>query len=351
MTGRKMVAIHSHSSATKFAFAILIALVCGLSQTSSVTHAAPKKPNFGIVEITTTPAPYPLTVDGQPDGETSTTGRTVQLQPGHHTVDVLMPNGSRWTREFDVLAGRKNCIVLAYKPKTITIEKSPCPYPVNVSAPRTVNDGDTITYTSDVAYGGASALNYTWTVSPATAKIVSGAGTPTITVDSTGLGAQRVTAILVVDDGSGDRICRQTAQAATNIIAVAPPSNPPRRFAEFPSIAFDDDKANLDNFGVELQGAPDAQGYMIIYGGRTSRTGQADRLGERAKNYMVRERGLDASRLMVVNGGYRDTDMIELWVVPRGAQTPQPTPTVQPSEARPAPDVRPTRRTRRRRRG
>src|SRR5207248_1270198 len=82
-----------------------------------------------------------------------------------------------------------------------------------------VNDGDLITFTSDVAYGGSKPLNYTWTVSPAGARIVSGTGTATITVDSTGLGNQRVSATLVVDDGSGDPLCRQNAQASTMLVA------------------------------------------------------------------------------------------------------------------------------------
>ena len=40
-------------------------------------------------------------------------------------------------------------------------------------------EGDTITFSSDVSYSGSSALNYTWTVSPPTARILTGAGTPT----------------------------------------------------------------------------------------------------------------------------------------------------------------------------
>src|SRR5207302_7000114 len=133
---------------------------------------------------------------------------------GTHTVEIICTTEERWTREFNVNAGRVYCIGLAYAPRTVPIPpKVPCPYPVNVSAPSAVNDGDVITFTADVAYTGSSALNYTWTVSPASARIVSGAGTPTIMVDSSGLGKQRIEAILVVDDGSGERTCRRTAEA------------------------------------------------------------------------------------------------------------------------------------------
>src|SRR5205807_5572017 len=135
---------------------------------------------------------------------------------------------------------------------------------------------------------------------------VSGAGTPTITVDSTGIN-QRVSAVLVVDDGSGDALCRQTAQASTNIVHKTPPPVECRKFDEFPSIAFDDTKARLDNLAVELQNSPDLTAYVIIYAGRASRKGQADMLGRRAMDYLTASRGVDPRRIIVINGGYRDS--------------------------------------------
>lgn len=329
----------------KVAFALLIASAFMLAQSAN-TYAKGRRPNYGLVQITTLPAAYPVMVDGKPDGETSTTGREIELAPGSHTVIVVMPNGNRWERTFDVVAGRKHCIALNYRPKRIVIEKSPCPYPVNISAPPTVNDGDTITFTSDVAYGGSSALNYTWTLSPASARIISGAGTPTITVDSAGLGNKSVTAILVVDDGSGERNCRQTAQASTTVNPPPPPIISTTH-DEFPFIQRDDAKARLDNFVIQLQQQPDAKGYVIVYGGRTSPAGQADRLGTFARDYLVNERSFDPNRLIIMNGGYREADTFELWLVPTGATPPQATPTLQPSQVQPAPEAKP-RRSRRR---
>ncbi len=342
----------TRTSSMKTAYALLIVTLCCLA-CASPAAARDKKPKltYGRIEVATNPGGYPILVDGQPSGETTTSTRLIDLPPGKHTVEIQMPNGARWVRDFNVTPGHKNCIVLNYRPKTISVTKpvtSPCPYPVNVSAPVSVNDGDTITFASDASYSGNSALNYTWTVSPPSARIVSGAGTPTISVDTTGLGRQRVTAILVVDDGSGDRACRQVAQASTSIVPLPAPPVQPRKFDEFPSIAFDDDKARLDNLAIELQNAPTAQGYIIVYGGRRSRPGQADRLGERAKGYLLSQRGIDARRLVVVNGGYRDTDYFELYIVPQGAQTPNPAPTVQPSEVQPSMERRTPRRSRRR---
>ncbi|MFN2454948.1 MAG: PEGA domain-containing protein [Pyrinomonadaceae bacterium] len=340
-------------TSAKIAYALLITILCCLAAASPAAARDKKdKPAYGRIEVATNPGGYQILVDGVPSGETTTTARLLDLPPGRHTVEIQMPNGARWVRDFNIVAGRKNCIVLNYNPKTISVTKpakSPCPYPVSVSAPVSVNDGDMVTFASDASYGGNSALNYTWTVSPPSARISSGAGTPTITVDTTGLGRQRVTAILVVDDGSGERACRQVAQASTNIVPLAPAPVQPRKFDEFPSIAFDDDKARLDNLAIELQNTPNAQGYVIVYGGRSSRPGQSDRLGERARSYLVSQRGIDARRIVVVNGGYRDTDYFELYLVPQGAPTPVPAPTVQPSEVQPSME-RPSRRTSRRRR-
>jgi hypothetical protein len=287
------------------------------------------RPTEGRIEVSTTPGGSPIFIDSRPAGETTEYVRQIDLPPGPHTVEIVFPNGQRWSQVFNVVAGRKNCVALTYRPRTINVPPevtSPCPYAVNVSAPATASDGDIVTFSADVGYTGQSALNYTWTVSPPSARILSGAGTPTITVDSTGLGNRRVTAILVVDDGSGDRMCRQTAQSSTAVVASIAPPITPKRFDEFPSIAFDDDKARLDNLAIELQNSPGATGYVIAYAGRRSRAGQAERMGKRAIDYLVDRRGITRSRLVFVNGGGRDSDTYELRIVPQGAEAPRPTP-------------------------
>lgn len=295
-----------------------------------------QQPTTGRIEVSTQPAGYPITIDGQPAGETTDYVRAIELDPGQHTVEITFPNGTPWRQTFNIVAGRKNCIALNYRPRTIeipAIAASPCPYPVNVTAPAQVADGDIVTFTADVAYQGPSALNYTWTVSPPAARILSGVGTPTITVDSSGLGNRRVTAILVVDDGSGDRSCRQTAQAATGVSGL-PTITPAKRFDEFPSIAHDDDKARFDNLAIELQNNPGATGYIIAYAGRNSRAGEADRMTKRAADYLSTNRGIGRERLVTINGGYRESNSFELWLVPQGAEAPRPTPTVSPDERR-----------------
>jgi len=330
----------------KLALLGLVAIAFFAAQPSSMAHAKPKKAKYGTIKILSTPPGLPITVDGKAYGETGTDYRAIDLDPGFHTVVITLPNGQSWTREIDLPAGRIKCIALNYRPSPPPA-KSPCPYPVNVSAPTSVTEGEIITYTADVAYSGAAGLSYNWTVSPSSAHIQSGQGTPTITVDSTGLAGQRVTATLAVDDGSGDAMCRQTAQASTNIPPAQKRILVGREFDTCCSCSYDDQKARLDNLAVELQNDPTTTTYLFAYGGRTSPIGQADRLLARARDYLVSQRGIDASRIILMNGGFREEDCVEVWVVPQGATAPTASPTLQPGDVRPATAPR----TRRRGRG
>jgi PEGA domain-containing protein len=322
--------------------ALSFAMVC-----TSSTAFAKKRVKYGTLEVTTTPGGLPISIDGRPEGTTTTTVRRIELDPGHHSVDIVLPNGGHWVREFDIERSRRLCLNLNYTPKKYTPPTSPCPYPVIVSSPPTVNDGDLITFTADVSYSGTSTLNYVWTVAPGEARIVSGVGTSTIIVDSTGLGGQKIVATLVVDDGTGDPMCHVTTLASTIVTRKELPAPECRKFDEFPSIAFDDTKARLDNLAIELQNAPDATAYIFVYAGRRSRTGQADALGRRAADYLVNSRGVDLRRINIINGGYRDDDYIEIWICPPGATAPHASPTVQPSDVQPTRERTQPRRPRR----
>ncbi|HKE58318.1 MAG TPA: hypothetical protein VKB46_16515 [Pyrinomonadaceae bacterium] len=336
-----------HARQLRFLFAVGFALMFGVMHAPATAYGKPKKAKYGTIKILTTPGGLPLSVDGKPYGETTTDYRALDLEPGLHVIDITLPSGQRWTREIELPPGRIKCVALNYHPAP-PVAKSPCPYPVIISAPGQVSEGEIVTYTSDLTYGGSASLHYTWKVSPANARIISGAGTPTITVDSTGLAGQRITAVLVVDDGSGDTVCRQTAQAFTFVPAHEKRAIEGREYDTCSNCKFDDQKARLDNLAVELQGDPTTTTYIFAYGGRTSPVGQADRLLARSRDYLVSQRGIDASRIILSNGGFREEDAVEIWLVPRGATPPRPSPTIQAGDARPspAPSSAPTRRRR-----
>jgi hypothetical protein len=134
------------------------------------------------------------------------------------------------------------------------------------------------------------------------------------------------------------------------IVANAHPSTAPseaRKFDEFGDVCCEDEKARLDNFANELQNNPEVQGYIVFYGGKRHkypychssrlmlpRRGEAEARAARLKPYISETRGIDPHRIMVVNGGYHDQWAAELWIVPKGANPPVPTPTVKPQEIR-----------------
>jgi hypothetical protein len=320
--------------------ALLVVTFCALHPAATAYAKKRKKANYGTIKIQSNPAGFPLEVDGKASGVTTAGYTTIErLEPGLHRVVVTLPDGELWTREIDLPAGRIKCVFLSYRPASLPV-RLPCPYPVRVAAPSQVSEGSVITYTGNLSYGGPAALIYTWTISPANAQIISGSGTPSITVDSTGLAGQRIRATLVVDDGSGEALCRQTAQASTFIPSPPKRDIVSREFDICRNCSYDDQKARLDNLAVELQNDPSTTTYVIAYGGRASAVGQADRLLARARDYLVTQRGINASRIVIINGGFREEDNVELWLVPQGATPPQPTPTVQEGDVRPSGGLR-----------
>lgn len=95
---------------------------------------------------------------------------------------------------------------------------------------------------------------------------------------------------------------------------------------------FNDEKARLDNFAAWLHQHPELIGYVVVYGGRRARAGEAQIRAERAKSYVVNKRGIEAGRIVTVDGGHREDLEVELYALPRDTPAPTPAPTVAPSE-------------------
>jgi hypothetical protein len=204
-----------------------------------------------------------------------------------------------------------------------------CPT-VRVSCPDSVSVREAITFVVNVSGGDPNVTpTFNWTVSAG--AISSGQGTSVIIVDTTEvIGNATVTA--TVDLGGFNRSCSVAASCTTTVMKKAEA----RKIDEYGKIRPEDENARLDNFVIELQNDPTAQGYLIAYGGRRSKAGEAKKAAARAKTYLVKKRRLNAQRLATVDGGYREESSYELWLAPPGAQPPQPTPNVDPSEVLPA---------------
>ncbi len=101
--------------------------------------------------------------------------------------------------------------------------------------------------------------------------------------------------------------------------------------AEYDDYApYPDAEGLYDYFADVLRRDPGLRGCIIAY---TSRRGSriADRrIAARAKMAIAKAHAIDVSRLVAFGGGRREYKMVELWLVPPGAELPKPTPTVRP---------------------
>lgn len=101
----------------------------------------------------------------------------------------------------------------------------------------------------------------------------------------------------------------------------------PRKFDEYSDIPLSDEKARLDNFAIYLQkDEPEFKGYIIVYTGRTTRSGEAQARAKRAKDYLVKVRGIDAARIVTIDGGCREQLEVELYALPNAMSPPTPNP-------------------------
>jgi hypothetical protein len=165
------------------------------------------------------------------------------------------------------------------------------------------------------AFVGTNAAVYNWTVSAG--MIIEGQGTPTIKVDITGLGGQTVRATLSM--GGYPMDCSDSCSVQIPI-----PEAKCHKFDEFPDISRNDEKARLDNFGIELQNDPTSTAYVMVSPGRSSRQRDVQRHTTRIVEYLVNSRGINARRIVSLLGSARDELLVELWVCPQGATPRNP---------------------------
>ncbi|MBD0326519.1 MAG: hypothetical protein ICV68_08805 [Pyrinomonadaceae bacterium] len=100
------------------------------------------------------------------------------------------------------------------------------------------------------------------------------------------------------------------------------------RFDVFGDLRDCDLGARLDNFAINLMNEATMKGHAIVYSGKYDLPQRVLAYRERIGDYLVNSRGVEPSRLTVVDGGYREEMTIELWVVPKGAAVPEPTETI-----------------------
>jgi len=242
----------------------------------------------------------------------------------HRSVFAAFVSLIVFSFSMSMATGNNLPVARASSDATVTEAQDKCPK-VRVTSPDTVKAGDSLTFVANVTGGDQNVSpTYNWSVSAG--SISSGQGTSVITVETKDVGGQTVTA--TVELGGYDRTCSVAASATTSV-EQKPEA---KKITEYGAVTVPKEQEVLGAFTIELQNDPISQGYIISYGGPTSTDAKINAATKRAKDYMVTKRGIDSTRLTVVNGGKRKAAVTELWLVPNGATPPTPTPDAAPAK-------------------
>ena len=115
------------------------------------------------------------------------------------------------------------------------------------------------------------------------------------------------------------RLCTLGAMLAIGSVEVSTASTflvdePVDRYG---AIAWEDEKARLDNFAIELQNNPGYRGHIVVFAGRRACRNEARVRALRARDYVVRVRGVESDRILWEDGGYREDVTTILVIAPR----------------------------------
>lgn len=93
-------------------------------------------------------------------------------------------------------------------------------------------------------------------------------------------------------------------------------AQPPRLFDRFGDVVLKDEKVLLDNLVNKLRGDGSSKIYIIVYGKRGGRAGEAKRRADRIKDYL-KYKSIGQDRLVSVDHCFRPKLEIELWIAPQ----------------------------------
>lgn len=198
-----------------------------------------------------------------------------------------------------------------------------------------LEQGMPMSFSASVSGGDPTAqFTFNWTVSAGT--ITSGQGTPSVTLDTTGLGGQIVK--VTVEVGGLPQSCASSVSCEAKM--APPPIACWRPFDQYSlEMEFEDEKARLDNFAISLQEYVSVKGFVLVYAGERAGPDAVKLRAKLAWSYLTTKREIDESRLILVYGGYPPygadpSGSAELWIVPYGADLPFTGQTIKPDEVR-----------------
>jgi hypothetical protein len=231
------------------------------------------------------------------------------LNPGSYTVTGHVSQGQKAGQFADCTA---NFEVKQFEPPTISCSANPT----------TVKPGDSATITAQGVSPQNRPLTYTYSTS---AGQINGNNT-SATLNTSGAPAGPITVTCNVADDKG-----QTASSTTTVNVEQPPPPPQPKTQTLCSINFDRDKrrparvdneakACLDDVSLNLQRQSDATAVVVGDSATGEKMGPklAAQRAVNAKDYLVKEKGIDASRVQVRTGS-EPGKQVQNYLVPSGA--------------------------------
>jgi hypothetical protein len=103
---------------------------------------------------------------------------------------------------------------------------------------------------------------------------------------------------------------------------------------QYGDLGFDNEAGRLDSFVIMLGNRKDLKGYIVVYAGRVACPSEAKARGARARNYLIKSRGLDPTRIVAIDGGYLEELLVGLYAIPQDAEPPTAVPTIAPSQVK-----------------
>lgn len=273
-------------------------------------------------------ATYSWTSTGGTISGTSSTANiaTTTAAPGTYTVTGHVTEGAKPGQSADCTG---QFTINAFQPPTISCSANPS----------SVNPGDSSTITANAVSPQGRPLTYSYS---ATAGSVSGTSS-TATLSTAGAAPGPITVTCNVVDDKGNTASSTTS---VNVIAPPPPPPPPAPMASsLCSVSFERDKARptrvdneakacLDDVALALQRSSDAK--LSLVANENAKEQKRDARGAKmrhprptiaasravnTKDYLVTEKGIDASRITVYTGA-DDAQTVTTSLVPAGATNP-----------------------------
>jgi outer membrane protein OmpA-like peptidoglycan-associated protein len=275
---------------------------------------------------------YSWSGDGVAGNGNTATVTTSSLEPGSHSAKAEVKEGKKG-KEGQKPGQSATCqadyTVKAFEPPTISCAANPTE----------VQPGGTSTITATAVSPQNRPLTYNYS---ATAGTITGSGT-TAAFSSAGAPTGAVGITCSVSDDKGHNV-----SSSTNVTVLAPPPPPPApKTQALCSITFSSDakrptrvdneaKACLDQVALDLKQQPDAKAVIV---GDANAKEQAMTAKEQkraahnkhakvedfaaqravnAKDYLVKEQGIDASRISTATGS-GDDQSVQNYLVPSGA--------------------------------